>query len=64
MACKQYKSNIEKNLSERPSDAYVSTTKISVAVQELSGRGVTQPPPSGQSVVQKHLGWARVNENW
>ena len=61
---KRYESNTDKKFFERPSDAYVSTAKISfqLKVQELDGR-FTQLPPLGQDVGQKHLGRARVNPN-
>ena len=53
----------EKNIFERPSDAYVSTVKIfisiEVALQELGG-GFAQPTPLGQGVGKKHIGRERV----
>ena len=62
---KQYKNNVDKELSERPSDAYVSTVNIStvVVVQEWGVGGSLNPLPLGRGVGQKHLGRARVNHS-
>ena len=59
---KQYKSNVDENFFQRPSDAYVSIVQISFQLK-LPFRslvGVFTQHPLGQGVGQEHLGRARV----
>ena len=68
MACRGNSLNntkaIQTKTFQRPSDAYVSTVKISFQLKlpfRSKVGGQSTPPPLGQGVGKKHLGQARVN---
>ena len=56
---KQYKSDIDEKFFERPSDAYVSTIKISFQLKlELGGRVHSTPSPPPRSRCGLKTPWA------